>query len=652
MKHTRSFDTDLSRGRLLRLCTLIACLFLAGCASRQPPDSLITAETMAAPGSGVPALVNITLDPQTVRSIGGVTEFSRDQFITVHEGVGSNDMSAADHDLLLEGLDIRYGRNGGLRTWVRSQTKADPERPDFPDVAHIRGMGKAARAKRAALPQYAPSRARETILCAHPEQFYAKPGNESSPFGPTTMEGAAEFTGQFMKHFWGDHERPRYLEVFNEPFVHRKRAGATIEGYCRQHVAVARRVKELTPDVLVGGYTAAWVELESRNFAHWDGWQRTFMDLAGADMDFFSFHIYDGINVVGEARNRTGSNSEAIIDIIDQYSWLSYGVAKPLVISEYGLIPEGNMGNLAYSPKRSAAMIRSTNAQLLTFMDHPDRLIKTIPFFLGKALWTYGLKGEAKPGHANPFLLWRRLEDGSFVQTDLFRFYEFWKGVEGHWRYSRSSDPDVRCHLLADGKRINLIMMNIDPDVRHVELNGLRNLKATSIVRRSMRTDGEVPTLEETDLVAIPGQIELAPGESVLFMIDVKRPIRTSQKVEETRCYATSYLKAIEADQPICFDFTDVPTGKGAAILRLSIGREKDRSLQPTIAFNGKPYPMPTNWAGDAQEGRKTFFGMIEVPIPMSEIRARNSLTLTFPDSGGKVACAILQVNELKPKRR
>ncbi|WOO40858.1 beta-agarase [Rubellicoccus peritrichatus] len=595
-----------------------------------------------------PVVVN--LDPTCVRSIGGITEFNRDQFITIHASPHDGDMLDEDYAYLENELEISYGRDGGHRTGIRNQTEADPDRPDFPDVDSIREHAENYKQHRANGRPIDSRHLREMIHCTHPQWYFASESNTSAPFGPTTMEGAAEFTAQFLKHFWTDENRPKYLEVFNEPFVHKKDIeGATIEGFSEQHVIVARRIKELTPDVLVGGYTAAWAELEHDNFGHWDRWQKKFMDIAGEDMDFFSTHIYDGINVVGEARNRTGSNSEAIIDTIDQYSWLSYGVAKPQVISEYGLIPEGNMGSMPYSPKRSAAMIRSTNAQLMTFMDHPDRLLKTIPFFLGKALWTYNMKGETKPGEANPFLLWRRLADGSFVKTDLVMFYQFWKGVHGEWRCSNSSDPDLRCHFLADGKRLNVIMMNIEDKARKVQLNGLGKLNPTAVTLRTMRTDGEAPVLAESKLKTIPASLDLAPGESALLMIDLSKAITPTKTSEETRNYATSYMHQITASEPIEFDFEDVPTGEGSAILRLSIGREKDKSVHPTVHFNGTQLTVPTDWAGDDQAGRATFFGMIEVPVPMDLISETNTTTISFPDSGGKVASAVLQVNELSP---
>jgi len=593
--------------------------------------------------------VQIKVYPNTIRNIGGVTKFDRSQYITIHESPGANDLSDEDIRYLEDELEISYGRSGGTLPWYASQTKSDPENIDMPSIKHIKEMGE--RFKASKKERVKDKNTKDLILCGQPKSLHPLPKNKFASWGPRTNEAIAEYTAQFFKHYWEDNNRPKYFEVLNEPFVHAREIGTTIEALSEQHKIVAKRIHELCPNVKVGGYTAAWAEIEAGNFRHWENRQKKFMDIAGAEMDFFSTHIYDGINVVGEARNRTGSNSEAILDIIDQYSWLSYGVAKPQVISEYGLIPvgKGGMGNMKYSGKRSAAMIRSTNAQMLTFMNHPDRLIKTVPFFLGKALWTYGLKGDAKPGMANPFLLWRRLKDNSFVKTDLVKFYEFWKGVKGDWRYAISGDPDVLTHLLIDGKTINLILMNIESVSRKVSIKGFEGVNSRSISYRSLKTHSN-PKIIENSLKSIPNEVLLMPGESVLLKIKLKEKVEIIEKIKETRCYATSYLKPIEEELPLVFEFKDVPTAmKGNAILRVSAGREnRFSSLPKSVKFNGKSLDIPSDWAGDSQKGRSMFFGTIEVPVPIELVKEVNKAEVIYSETGGKLASVILQVNTLK----
>jgi hypothetical protein len=592
-----------------------------------------------------PDPVQVTLDPACVRNIGGVTRFDRDQFITIHEAFGSIDMDDDDLHHLEEVLDARYGRDGGLLSWRASQVTADPKNPDMPDVAGIAKEAQKYR-KRYAGRRMTPSHMRKVVLCTHPELMHARTNNTFAAWGPRTYEAVAEYTAQFLKLAFKDHERPRYLEVFNEPFVKARKMGTTVEALSEQHNVVAQRVRELNPNVLVGGYSAAWVEVESRNFEHWNSRQKVFMDIAGENMDFFSYHIYDGVNVKGTPRVRTGSNSEALMDLVDTYSHIKFGVAKPIMITEYGKIPEGNMGTMPYSAKRSAGMLYSFNGQLMTYLDHPDRLLRTIPFILGKATWTYNLKGKPKPGEANPFLLWRRLADGSFKETDLSLFYKFWKGVEGEWRRSASSNPDVRVQFLADGKRLTLVLANLDHEPKQVSLSGLEGVTPTGTVVRTLKTCADKPALAERRLNAIPKVLDLAVGQSAMLLIDTAETIRTSRTVKEHRVYATEYLKDIEAGKPVTFRFVNAPTGRGTAVLRLSPGRELGKQVLPSsVTFNGKKLPIPTNWAGGDQAGRANFFGMIELPVPADIIDKVNEVSITYPDTGGKVGCVVLQVN-------
>ena len=593
-------------------------------------------------------LVEVNLDPSLVRNIGGIEEFDRSQFVTVHESFGSADMDEADIHYLEDVLEARYGRDGGFISWMAEDIPADAANPDMPDIGAVKEKLRKFRDETEAF-RLVPRHMRDVVLCAHPELTHAISNNTFTAWGPRTYEAMAEFTAQLLKHGFSDEERPRYLEVFNEPFIKAGKIGTTVEAMSEQHNVVAKRVRELNPDVLVGGYSAAWIEVEDRNFGHWNDWQKTFMDIAGENMDFWSYHVYDGVNVMGSPRSRTGSNSEAIMDLIDTYSHIRFGVAKPIMITEYGKIPRGNMEGMPYSAERSGTLLYSAMGQLMTFMDHPDRLIKVIPFFLGKATWTYGMNNEHVPGQANPFLLWRMLEDGSFVETDLSLFYKFWKGVNGEWRESTSSNPDVRVHLLADGNRLNVLLMNIDTGTKTVALSGLEEIDAVSASLRTLHTDGSKPLLSERIMEGIPGSLELNKGDAVLLTINCANAVESKATVREARFYATEYLKDIEANRPIVFTFEGVTGGKGAAVLRLSPGRAQGREPLPDrVTFNGTDLEIPTNWAGDDQKGRKNFFGMVELPVPMELVQKKNTVEILYPDSGGKVAAVVLQVNTVE----
>jgi len=50
----------------------------------------------------------------------------------------------------------------------------------------------------------------------------------------------------------------------------------------------------------------------------------------------------------------------------------------------------------------------------------------------------------------------------------------------------------------------------------------------------------------------------------------------------------------------------------------------------------------PTNWAGYDQKNKDTFFGTLVIPIPMSYLKEENEVTVTFPDSGGKISSVVI----------
>ena len=180
-----------------------------------------------------------------------------------------------------------------------------------------------------------------------------------------------------------------------------------------------------------------------------------------------------------------------------------------------------------------------------------------------------------------------------------------------------------------------------------MDLSGLSSVPGQRVVLRRLKTL-DTPSLADTPLSALPKSMTLDQAESAMLIIESPAPVVANQIVHEYRCYATTYLQDIEAGKVLSFSFKDVPVGKGTAVLRLGLGRERGKSLKPTVRLAGNELPVPENWAGGDQSGRKNFFGVIGVPVPMGLVSVNPRVEVTFPDSGGKVASAILQVNRLE----
>ena len=77
------------------------------------------------------------------------------------------------------------------------------------------------------------------------------------------------------------------------------------------------------------------------HFQLWKSRYKKFIDIAGRDIDFYTVHLYDGSGVNNKVGRRSGANSEAILDIIEAYSYKALGEVKPYAITEYGrLVPD------------------------------------------------------------------------------------------------------------------------------------------------------------------------------------------------------------------------------------------------------------------------------------------------------------------------
>ena len=91
----RKLSSAMRPTALLFLC-LAAITLLPGCAAPR------------APSMSTPAV--IALDPTCTRSIGGVSQFRREQFITLHAAPAENELTPADYRFLEKELEVSYGR--------------------------------------------------------------------------------------------------------------------------------------------------------------------------------------------------------------------------------------------------------------------------------------------------------------------------------------------------------------------------------------------------------------------------------------------------------------------------------------------------------------------------------------------------------------
>ncbi len=589
--------------------------------------------------------VHATVDLTAQRYIGQVSELDRKKFINVHSDFMDTDVTVEEMNYVVNELGVGFGRlfsspfyfyDGDEPYLTQEQAKAISR--GVKDIVSKHPLYRFRTGRR--------------VVTDHPYIVFSM---DKDPVA------AAEWAANFFLYCYDDDYRPEYYEPMNEPFVHAGEFGKDQEAVRRQMTEwfkqIGKAFDEKGVPTKVVGYASAWPSMELWDFKHFRERMKMFMDEAGPYMDAFSVHLYDGTNVTGQDNRRTGSNAEAILDLIETYSFYKWDTVKPHALTEFGDIPKGYPPG--YSDTRHSQEIRAINQLLFAFLEREDRIEIAVPFITLKSSWYYNdPKNKYEPYGVD---LYRpdpdKIVDGrveGFIKTPKFRFYEFWQGVKGRRAATVSDDPDIYVRAFVDGRDAYVGLCSLESSSTPVKLDVRFDPKQRpeqiTLKRLYIPSDNPARYTVET-LDAPPTEIVLEPHESVLYHYRFDQPIQPKRTVRSKSHYSKTHLQPIEADKPITFAFHDVQTGDtGTATLRMSIGRKHDKSKKPRVEVNGHEVPVPDDWPGYDQANRHDFFGMIPIACPIEYIRPETTVTITFPDSGGHLSSLVL-VTEVESQK-
>ncbi len=480
--------------------------------------------------------------------------------------------------------------------------------------------------------------------------------------GEMDTKAAGEFAAKYFSNI-KDYNYPSIFEPMNEAFVHAKekhfRPTSTedmkvvISKYHRE----AARAIHATPylsNMKVIGDGAAYPSYEIANFKQFRDNTKVFLDIAGRDMDAISVHLYDGINIEGQATKRSGSNSEAILDLLECYTAVNFGEVKPLAITEFGgiiKIPGTGDGNL-YHENYSPLVVLSMNHIFHNLMERQDNLLFSVPFIGDKATWYLNNKKNTKKNSYTSVLFTPKdpmtYPKCEWVINDKVFLFELWKGVKGDRVEIKSNNPDIQAMAFRDGKKLYIAMDNLHDKAITTTLEalgGTSNIKSAE--KRSLTGVWGKGLNYSCKKLNLKAPLTLLPDECVMLVIDLKKSTPYSGSITRTKYYSPDHLVSITSGKKMDFRFGDTlsKSAKGSANIRMSIGRPIALSKNPNVWVNGTKVTMPTNWKGYDQADRKDFFGMIQIPVEMSLLKAKdNVVTLEFSDNGGSVSSMILEI--------
>ncbi len=642
--------------------------------------------------------VDVNLDVK--HSVGGVDTFERAKYINIHASLGEQDwydglIPNFTDDLLddfLNGYDVYLGRDTGGITWyLNNQVTEDPTRSGFANPSSVANVGNSFKSNYAnnSIPAHAyESREDLMILAAQLHPFYpdgqqvaqgwafSQADTPSEPFGTAT----GEYFARWMQEAYGTGgntgaRKPLLIEVINEPLWHLSDIPVginedIIDNTFKLHNSVADEIRKLHNDagLKISGFCTAFPDFETNidyayrdnanlhDFSRWEGRWKKFMDVSGDKMDMWSIHIYDFPAFGGQKRYRKGSNVEATLDMMEHYSYLKFGVAKPFLISEYGAQVHDYFG--AWSPFRDYLHVKSINALMMQFMERSDRIESALNFLPIKAAW-----GTTALDNVYPHRLMRLSNEpaslsGEWIYSDMIHTFEIWKDVNGTRVDSQSSNPDVLTDVFVNNNKAYVVLTNLDLNDLDVDLNifGTSNNITTVNIKdyhlNSAGTAGEITTSSG----AAPSSVTLKAEGTIVLEYVFDAPVTIDETSSEVKYYAhvddvtTNDIKRpIVKDQVETYTINGISVGThGEAILRVGVGRKHGFSLEPTITVNGNAIPLPENQKGGNQEDRPTFFGVLEIPVAYNLLQnGANTVTVTFDDaSGGHISSLSLQTFE------
>lgn len=579
--------------------------------------------------------VEVKVSPNVKKSVRGISTLDRGQYFNVHSTLNDADMQKFynDYNVFLHGRQFwGPGAVAVQQTGEVGVYPADKTPKNQVQEAYIR------------------------VATEHPHSIFKRNLNTTA-------------LGNWVVEYYSNWENsvPLYYEPMNEPFVH---AGDYLTGgwdldevnqikiemsEAHRDIGKAVHASPYLKNMKVIGFASAYPHLHLSDFGLWESDWKMFIDVAGADMDAYAIHMYDGINVTGDGGRRVGSFNDAVLDMIDAYTYLQTAETKPFVIDEYGGIESGytdDQFNIAVGQA-----VRSQMSLLFQYLERPDRVEYSIPFTGDKSLWYINEENDYRPYGASLLIDKQFAETGvgrpkeqitEWVYTDRVYLFEMWKNVTGDRVDISTDNPDIFTMAFLDGDKLYIALNNADDATQTVNLSMLGNLPAiVSVNAKSMQVNlTDRIEYTNTTLDALPSTVEINYGQTLMYECTFASPIVPDGFLDYEYYYGSKYLVSILPSRKNNFDFEGIELGNsGVASINLGISRDKEASKQPTVKVNGTEVDVPTNWKGYDQDDLDVFFGVIEVPVPYELLTTDTRVQVIFDDSDeGYISSVVLNV--------
>ncbi|XP_046547168.1 uncharacterized protein LOC124257192 [Haliotis rubra] len=469
---------------------------------------------------------------------------------------------------------------------------------------------------------------------------------------PNNIDAASEFVSlmvQSAKDFTGG-RIPKIFEVLNEPDWYEK----TIDPQTNIdfHRAVADKLKKRIGMKVCGpSYTSMILrQADENNFSNWKKTAK-FLDMSLDHLDFFSFHSYNYLRISGSTNSYFGINEARLVaslDMVENYSHIKKGKNVQLINTEFGL---GNMFGVDADFEDGLTdfhTIYQPNGFMFTFLNMRE-FIDRVTIFL--------LSNEQFPGHST-------LRNSLFTidghPLEMTKFFTFWKNFVNDQKFLRVSsqyngqERSVSPLALANPRTKELVVLlhNYGSKFENVQLDFPQNwLDPSTGEETCLLFNNSKPVLNADyrfDRHKLQGTVGLPATSTCFYKFKTNYNYGGIRTDNENTFYGKNMIIPItngRAQTTIA-----VPSsGYHTAHLRVGVTRAKNAKTKPkTVAFNGQTLSSSYMLFDAMKTEGRTAWNVWEFMVPASQVRASNSVTMTFDGNGGDVTSVAVVVGKLQ----
>lgn len=625
------------------------------------------------------AQIDVTVDATQLRSVGGISELDRTRFFNHHGTLAppsnTNLGNLANELWSPAGLNTSTGRTGTeFDQFIAQNLPEDSSRPSFIDpvalVNKIQGDYR----------NFVVAGTRWRSLRENPDSMFINAGRAAT-FWPSFFrtdpnsgvtsnhfphkEAYAEFLNIYLEEavygpnaFLPMSADRFHIEVINEPDLHLT-GSFTAQDLAAYHRDISQSIKSNHPLASVGGPSQAITSFEDNSFARWFDIFKPFMDIAGADMDFYSIHPYERYDVQNDgshirAVDQSPGRVNGTIDLIQNYQEVAHGNRLPIAFTEYGafnFLGTDNQGNPTVGnytrDLQQWDLVRDVKEKLMVYINRPDTILSATPF-VSPIDW----RNETPTSIIGENIFFERVANGDWQETIIANMFRCFSPIQGDYIGVDCNDDNLQTVAFRDGNTVYLMLSNLSTVTQTLNLDvmaGQQGSVSSASVSRVYRDNGQNFFDENVDVTSTYQNFMMNPEELVVATFQLTNPADVVSETNEETYYSdmvVSELNVSSGRSPVVN--INVPAGNIIeSTLRITYSRPSNSAEAFDIDFNGST--LSVNAETIPHDDGDLEFIVREINVPTSLlVDGNNTVQVDFSGNGGHLSTAALVVKTLE----